>query len=92
MPGVRIGGAFMIIAKKVLIFFIGFLCAWILFSIGIKRGACQINPPSNISFSTDNSNLYVLDKDESRIYKYNSQGKLTRTYTIKELGKDLVSK
>jgi len=82
----------MVIAKKAFIFIIGFLCAWILFSMGIKKGACQINLSPNISFSSDNSNFYFLDRDESKIYKYNAQGKLTRTYIIKELGKDLLSK
>lgn len=82
----------MIIAKKAFIFFIGFLCAWILFSIGIKRGVCQTGLPPNISFSADSSNFYFLDRDESRIYKYNTQGKLTRTYLVKELGKDFQPK
>ena len=82
----------MIIAKKAFIFFIGFLCAWILFSMGIKRGACQTNLSPNISFSADSSNFYFLDRDESMIYKYNMQGKLTRAYTIKELGKDFLSR
>jgi sugar lactone lactonase YvrE len=78
--------------KKILIFFIGFICAWIIFSIGLKKVACQINIPPGVSFSTDGSSLYFFDRDEARIYKYNTQGKLTRTYVIKELGKDLQSK
>ncbi len=78
--------------KKILIFSIGFLCAWAIFSMGVKKGACQINIPSNILFSADNSNFYFLDKDESKIYKYNMQGKLTHTYIIKELGKDFLYK
>ena len=78
--------------KKILIFSIGFLCAWIIFSIGLKKGACQINIPQNIYFSGDSSNLYFFDRDEARVYKYNTQGKLTRTYTVKELGKDLLLK
>ena len=82
----------MIIAKKAFIFFMGFLCAWILFSTGIKRGVCQTNLPLNVSFSAGSSNFYFLDRDESRIYKYNMQGKLTRAYTIKELGKDFLSR
>jgi hypothetical protein len=81
----------MVIAKKAFIFFIGFLCAWILFSMSVKRGVCQVNLPSNISFSADSPNLYFLDRDESKIYKYNTQGKLTHIYIIKELGKDLLS-
>lgn len=82
----------MVILKKVFIFFIGFLCAWIIFSIGLKKGACQINMPQNVYFSGDNSNLYFFDRDEAKVYKYNTQGRLTRTYTVKELGKDLISK
>ena len=81
-----------IIAKKVVIFFIGFLCAWVIFSMGIKKGTCQINIPSNIYFSGDSSNLYFFDRDEALVYKYNTQGKLTRTYRVKELGKDLLLK
>ena len=81
----------MIIAKRVLIFFIGFLCAWILFSATIKKGSCQISIPPGISFSTDSSNFYFFDRDEAKIYKYTTQGKFTRAYSIKELGKDLQS-
>lgn len=76
--------------KKLLIFSIGFLCAWILFSMNIKKLTCQMNLSPNLSFSADNSNLYFLDRDESKIYKYNTQGKLTRSYTIEELGKDFI--
>ena len=82
----------MIIAKRVLIFFIGFLCAWIIFSMGVKKGACQINIPPGISFSSDGSSFYFFDRDEAKIYKYSTQGKFTHTYSIKELGKDLQSK
>ncbi|MDP2981329.1 MAG: hypothetical protein Q8N67_04630 [Candidatus Omnitrophota bacterium] len=82
----------MIIAKKAFIFFIGFLCAWSLFSMGIKIGTCQTNLPPNVSFSADSSNFYFLDRDESKIYKYSTQGKLTRIYVIKELGKDFLSR
>jgi sugar lactone lactonase YvrE len=78
--------------KKILIFSIGFLCAWIIFSIGLKKGVCQMNIPENVYFSGDSTNLYFFDRDEARIYKYNTQGKLTRTYTVKELGKDLILK
>lgn len=78
--------------KKIFIFLVGFLCAWSLFSMGIKKGNCQGGLPANIYFSADNSNIYFLDKDEARIYKYNTQGKLTRTYTISELGEDFVSR
>lgn len=81
-----------IMLKKAFIFFIGFLCAWIIFSMGIKKGVCQVNTPSNIYFSGDSTNIYFFDKDEFKIYKYNTQGKLTRTYTVKELGKDLLLK
>ena len=82
----------MIIAKRVLIFFIGFLCARVIFSIGVKKGTCQINIPPGISFSSDGSNFYFFDRDEAKIYKYSTQGKFTHTYSIKELGKDLQSK
>ncbi|MDP2920920.1 MAG: hypothetical protein Q8O12_00930 [Candidatus Omnitrophota bacterium] len=78
--------------KKILVFSIGFICAWIIFSIGLKKGACQINIPQNISFTADSSNFYFFDRDEAKIYKYNTQGKLTQTYTVKELGKNLIPK
>ena len=48
--------------------------------------------PQNVYFSGDSSNLYFFDRDDARVYKYNTQGKLTRAYTIKELGKDLALK
>ena len=82
----------MITAKKAFMFFIGFLCAWVIFSAATKKGACQINIPPGVSFSVDGSNFYFFDRDEAAIYKYNTQGKLIHTYVLKELGKDLVSK
>lgn len=80
------------IFKKALIFFAGFLCAWVIFSIGLQKGACQSNLPPNILFSGDSTCLYFLDKDESKIYRYNTQGRLIRAYVIKELGEDFLSK
>jgi hypothetical protein len=77
----------MSITKKIFIFFIGFLCAWVIFSMGVKKGACQINILPNILFSADNSNFYFLDRDESKVYMYNLQGKLSHTYIIIVLGK-----
>jgi hypothetical protein len=78
--------------KKALIFFIGFLCAWILFSVGMNRGVCQTSLPPNVSFYADSSNFYFFDRDDSKIYKYSTQGKFTHTYIVKELGKDFISK
>lgn len=78
--------------KRVLIFSIGFLCAWAMFSMGLQKVTCQTNMSANVLFSADSSNFYFLDKDESKVYKYNTQGKLIRTYTIKELGKDFLSR
>jgi len=60
--------------------------------MGVKKGACQINIPPSVSFSADSSNFYFFDRDESKIYKYNAQGKLSRVYVVKELGKDFASK
>ena len=82
----------MVILKKGLIFFIGFLVALILFSAGMKKGACQINIPPGVSFSADSAGIYFFDREEARIYKYSTQGRLLRIYVIKELGKDLQSK
>ena len=78
-------------AKKVFVFLMGFLCAIIL-SMPIKKGVCQSSIPSNISFSADSNSIYFLDRDEARLYRYNTQGKVTRIYNIKELGKDLLPK
>lgn len=77
--------------KKILIFSIGFLCAWILFSAGMKKGSCQVNLPSNISFAADSSSFFFFDRDEAKVYAYNAQGKIIHTYAVKELGKNLIS-
>ena len=83
----------MTIAKKIIIFsIIGFICAWVIFLMSVKKGACQINISPGMSFSADSSSLYFFDRDEGRVYKYNTHGKIVHTYVIKELGKDLQSK
>ena len=74
--------------KKGMIFFIGFLCGWAMFSIGVKNGVCQLSMSPSISFSADSSSFYFFDRDDAKIYKYNIQGKLIHTYIVKELGKD----
>ncbi len=74
---------------KAYIFVIGFLCAWILVS---KIAICQTAVPSNVTFSGESNVIYFLDRDTATLYRYNTQGKLTRSYIIKELGKDLQSK
>lgn len=77
---------------RVLIFVMCFLCAWTLFSALSNRAACQSALPSNISFSAESNVIYFLDRDNAVVYRYNTQGRLTRIYKIKELGKDLQSK
>ncbi len=78
--------------NRIIIFLIGVLCAWILFSVSSKKGICQDPIPSSISFSGESNAIYFLDRDNAKVYRYNIQGRLTRTYTIEELGKDLRSK
>jgi len=75
--------------RRVFVFFIGFLCAAILFSVYAKKVPCQNSIPDNISFSTQNNSMYFLDKDTATIYIYNNQGRLMRTFIINELGKNL---
>jgi sugar lactone lactonase YvrE len=57
-----------------------------------KKAASQSAIPSNIGFSAESNVIYFLDRDNARLYRYNTQGRLTREYIIKELGKDLESK
>ena len=78
--------------NRLMVFIIGFLCAWILFSASSKKAICQSGIPSSVAFSGESNVLYFLDRDAAKLYRYNIQGRLTRTYTIKELGKDLESK
>ncbi|MBU1147847.1 MAG: hypothetical protein KKD11_05780 [Candidatus Omnitrophica bacterium] len=74
---------------KAYIFIVGFLCAWVLFS---KIAVGQSSMPSNVTFSGESNVIYFLDRDTATLYRYNTQGKLTRSYVIKELGKDLQSR
>lgn len=75
--------------NRILIFIIGLLCAWILFSAFSKSAISQSAIPSSISFSGESNVIYLLDRANAKIYRYNIQGRLTRSYTIEELGKDL---
>lgn len=77
------------IKRSPTIFIIGFLCAWILFTAFSKKATCQGMLPPSISFSGESNAIYFLDRDNARLYRYNTQGRLTRLYIIKELGKDL---
>ncbi|MFC1667557.1 hypothetical protein ACFL0P_06865 [Candidatus Omnitrophota bacterium] len=79
----------MVKENRLLIFVIGLLCAWILFSAFSKKAICQSAIPSSVSFSGENNVMYFLDRANAKIYRYSVQGRLTRTYTIEELGKDL---
>lgn len=71
---------------------IGLLCGWILFSASSRKAVCESAIPSSVSFSGESNVMYFLDRAEARIYRYNTQGRLTRTYIIEELGKDLERK
>lgn len=79
----------MVKKNRILIFAAGFICAWILFSGSTERVQCQPALPSNITFSGESNVIYFLDRDSATLYRYNMQGRLTRTYIIKELGENL---
>lgn len=79
----------MVKENRVLIFLIGFICAWFLFSVFSRKTTCQSVLPSNISFSGESNVIYLLDKDNAIIYRYDTQGRMTRRYIVKELGKNL---
>ena len=82
----------MVKENRILIFIIGFLCAWMLFSGSSKNAIGQSAMPASVTFSGEGNVLYFLDRAESKLYRYNTQGRLTRLYIIDELGKDLKSK
>ncbi len=75
--------------NRIVVFLIIVLCAWFLFSAGSKKAAGEDAISPNVSFSAESNVMYFLDRDNAKIYRYNTQGRLTRTYIIKELGKDL---
>ncbi|MEE8317614.1 MAG: hypothetical protein V3S13_01735 [Candidatus Omnitrophota bacterium] len=79
----------MVKETRVLIFVIGLLCAWILFSTYSRKAISQPVIPSSIAFSGASNVMYFLDRDNARLYRYNIQGRMTRSYTIQELGKNL---
>ncbi|MDP6686012.1 MAG: hypothetical protein QGI05_03570, partial [Candidatus Omnitrophota bacterium] len=75
--------------NKVLFLVLGFLCAWIIFSTSSKDVNAASAISSSVAFSGESNILYFLDRAEGKLYKYNIQGRLTKTYIIEELGKDL---
>lgn len=74
---------------RILIFIIGFLCAWILFFANSKKAVGGPLIPSSVAFSGESNVIYFLDRQRAMLYRYNTQGRMTRSYIIKELGKDL---
>lgn len=82
----------MVKQNRILIFIIGFLCAWILFSAFSEKAICQSGIPSSVSFSGESNVIYFLDRADAKLYRYDTQGRLTRTYIIKEIGKALKPK
>jgi hypothetical protein len=78
----------MVWEKRILILLIGFVCAWLIFSVFSEKAACQSALPSNISFACGSNVIYLLDRENSTIYRYDTQGRMTRKYVIKELGKN----
>lgn len=79
----------MVKENRILIFIIGVLCAWILFSASSKKVVGEPVIPPSVSFSGESNVIYFLDRANAKVYKYNVQGRLTRSYIIEELGKDL---
>ncbi len=79
----------MVKENRILIFILGFIFAWVLFFASSKSAISQSTIPSSIAFSGESNVMYFLDRSDSKIYRYNTQGRLTRTYTIEELGEDL---
>lgn len=73
----------------VLVFIIGFLCAWSLFSVSLRNVTAEPPIPKNISFSGESNVIYFWDGENAKLYRYNTHGRLTRVYTLKELGEDL---
>lgn len=80
----------MVKESRILIFIIGFLCAYVLFSAFSRKVACQSMAPSSLTFTAASDVIYFFDRENAKIYRYNTQGRLTRTYILKELGKELV--
>jgi hypothetical protein len=78
----------MVWEKRILILLAGFVCVWLMFSVFSKKAACQSALPSDISFSGGSNVIYLLDRENSIIYRYDTQGRMTRKYVIKELGKN----
>ena len=79
----------MVKENKVLILMIIFICSWFVFSAFSKKAASQSSLPSNISFSGGSNVIYLLDRDSATIYRYDTQGRMTRKYIIKELDRHL---
>ena len=82
----------MVKENRILIFIIGFLCAWLVFSNFTGQIRAQSSLPGNVTFSGESNVIYFLDRDTATLYRYNTQGRFTRSYIIEELGKDLKSR
>jgi len=79
----------MVKGNRILVFIVGFMCVWLLYSVFLKHAGSQPALPSGVTFSGGNNVIYFLDKRDAKLYRYNTQGRLTRIYVIRELGKDL---
>ena len=75
--------------NRVCIFIFGFIFLSVLFSELSDRAAGRSSLPASVSFSGESNVLYFFDRENAKLYRYNTQGRLTRTYIIEELGKDL---
>ena len=74
---------------RMLIVVVVFVFLGCLFLIALGKVRSEGLIPSSVSFSGESNVIYFLDRDNAKLYRYNVQGRLTRSYTIKELGKNL---
>jgi hypothetical protein len=79
----------MVKKNRTAVFVTVIFCAAVLLALFSKKALSQVSIPANISFAAESNAMYFLDRDTGKVYRYNTQGRLTRTYTVKELGKDL---
>ena len=79
----------MVKENRILIFIIGFLCAWVLLSAPLKKAIGQSPIPPSVTFSGASDVIYFFDRENAKIYRYNTQGRMTRAYVVRELGESL---
>jgi len=58
----------------------------------VKKAFSYNQTLDGVLFSGESNAMYFLDTKNATIYRYDTQGRMTRKYVIKELGKDLESR